>query len=89
MNPDEARELLDALILELTMYTGGLVAFYRLDDQVVRHLVRTLEIIRNRFLRRIEHGRPLDGSDDAHPGCRGPRFRAHPAIVEFLRSLRR
>ena len=82
----EARDLIDGLFEEEALVIGGLVAVYKMDDDLVWHLVRSLDVVRGRILRRIENGSP---ADEAEPAPRGPSLRPHPAIADFLRSLRR
>jgi len=80
------RELLDDVFEELALLVGGLVVYYGVRDDVVRNLVKTLDFVRGNSLRRIEEGSVVDKADQALPGS---TLRPHPAIEEFLLSLRR
>lgn len=82
----EARELLDEVLEELGLLVGGIVAYYGLRDDVVRHLVTTLEHLRRTFLQRIEEGSLPEG---AQPSPMETASGPHPAIAAFLLSLRR
>lgn len=81
----EARDLIRDLFEEEALLIGGLVAFYGFDDFVVRHLVKTLEYVRRTFLRRIEEGCP---PVEDEPSQYRSTLRPHPAIEEFLKSVR-
>ena len=83
---EEARELLDEVFEELALLIGGLVAYYGLRDDIVRNFVRTLDFVRDMLLRRIEEGIEVD---EAERTPSGSTLRPHPAIEEFLLSLRR
>ena len=82
----EARELIDDVFEEEALALGGLVALHGVDDQLVWRLVRNMDAVRTRALRRLEKREPgeLEGEAPA-----GPLPRPHPAIGEFLLSLRR
>ena len=80
----EARQLVDDLFEEEALVLGGIVAVHRVDDEIVWRLVKNLDAIRSKTLRRIE-GRSADGPG-ASACC---DLRPHPAIEDFLIKLRR
>jgi len=80
----EARQLINDLFEEEALVLGGLVAVHRLDDDLVWRLVKNLDAIRGRTLRRIE-GRSTENA--GFSGCCD--LRPHPAIQDFLIQLRR
>jgi hypothetical protein len=76
-----------ALILDLfeeeALVIGGLVALYHVDDGLVWRLVRSMDAIRGKFLRRLEDEEDLDKEP-----LREPYVCPHPAIEAFLSKLR-
>ena len=86
MDTEEQRQLIDYVFEELALLIGGLVAYYGVRDDVVRNLVKTLDFVRGNSLRRTEEGSVVDEADHALPGS---TLRPHPAIEEFLLSLRK
>jgi len=82
----EARELIDELFEEEALVIGGLVAVHDIEDDLVWRLVRNLDVIRSKALRRIEARESGDRNDTA---IRHPNLRPHPAIEDFLLKLRR
>lgn len=82
----EAKELINDLFEEEALVIGGLVAVYEMDDDLVWRLVKNLDVIRGKILRRLEDKAPADG-DELPP--RRPNLKPHPAIEDFLRSLRK
>ena len=80
----EVKDLINDLFEEEALVLGGLVALHEVDDDVVWRLVRSLDAIRRKFLRRLEE----KGPDDDGPPKR-PNLKPHPAIEDFLLSLRR
>ena len=81
----EARELITDLFEEEALLIGGLIAVHKVDDNLVWPLVKNLDVIRRKILRRLEDN---ELSDDAAVPLRRP-LRPHPAIEDFLRSLRK
>lgn len=85
MATDEVRQIIDDLFEEEALLIGGLAATHRLEDNLVWRLVKNLDVIRARFLRRIE-ARDTDG----HETATARRYLTpHPAIEDFLMSIRR
>lgn len=82
----EVRDLIDDLFEEEALVIGGLVAVHEMDDDLVWRLVKNLDVIRGKVLRRLDDKAPGDG-DGAPP--RRPNLKPHPAIEDFLLSLRR
>ena len=80
----EAKQLINDLFEEEALVIGGLVAVHRVDDEIIWRLVKNLDAIRSKTLRRIEGS----GADDAGSSvcC---DLRPHPAIEDFLIKLRR
>lgn len=82
----EAKELINDLFEEEALVIGGLVAVHEMDDDLVWRLVKNLDVIRGKVLRRLEDKAPADGEA---PPPRRPNLKSHPAIEDFLLSLRR
>ncbi len=82
----EARELINDLFEEEALLIGGLVAVHQIDDDLVWRLVKNLDVIRGKILRRLEDKAPADG--DSAP-ARRTNLKPHPAIEDFLLALRR
>jgi hypothetical protein len=82
----EAKELINNLFEEEALVIGGLVAVHNLDDDLVWRLVKNLDVIRGKILRRLEDKAAAD-RDNASPGR--PNLKPHPAIEDFLLTLRR
>jgi hypothetical protein len=81
----DAKDLIDNLFEEEALVIGGLVAVHDVDDDLVWQLMKNLDVIRRKVLRRLEDRAPVEG-DAAQP--RKPNLKAHPAIEHFLLSLR-
>jgi len=82
----EVRELITDLFEEEALVIGGLVAVHKIDDDLVWRLVKNLDVIRGKILRRLED-KALP--DDANMPPRRPHLKPHPAIEDFLLSLRK
>ncbi len=82
----EARELINNLFEEEALVIGGLVAVHEMDDDLIWRLVKNLDVIRAKVLRRLEDKTPADGDG---PSARRPNLKPHPAIEHFLIALRR
>lgn len=81
----EARMLIDDIFEEEALVIGGMVAMHEIDDDLVWRLIQNLDVIRGRALRRLHDE---DRADEA-PTSGEPNLRPHPAIQDFLLSLRR
>jgi hypothetical protein len=82
----EARELITDLFEEEALLIGGLVAVHKVDDDLVWRLVKSLDVLRGKFLRRLDD-REIDEESAAVVQRRN--LKPHPAIEDFLLSLRR
>jgi hypothetical protein len=82
----QVRDLVNDLFEEEVLVIGGLVAVHRVDDDLVWQLVKNLDLIRGKFLRRLAAPPRGDPNSSAR---RGPEVRPHPAIEDFLLALRR
>jgi hypothetical protein len=81
----EAKELINDLFEEEALVIGGLVAVHEVEDDLVWRLLKNLDAIRRKVLRRLEDKDPEDGGREAQR----PNLRPHPAIEQFLLGLRR
>lgn len=84
MTVRQVREIVDELFEQEALAIGGLIAVEDLDDDLVWRLIRTLDAIRSKALRRLD-----DGTEGRTEPERDLAVRPHPAVEEFLRSLRR
>lgn len=82
----EARELIDDLFEEEALVIGGIVAVHDIDDDLVWRLVRNLDVIRGKALRRLGD---KNGGAAAGEALRRPNLKPHPAIEDFLLKIRR
>jgi hypothetical protein len=82
----EARDLIADLFEEEALVIGGLVAVHAVDDDLVWRLVKSLDVIRGRILRRLEDEAPADRPESQ---LQKSNLKPHPAIEDFLLSLRR
>ena len=80
----EAKQLVDDLFEEEALVLGGIVAAHGEEDDLIWRLVRNLDAIRNKALRRIE-GRGVENTGSS--ACCD--LRPHPAIEDFLVKIRR
>ena len=76
--------LIRDLFEEQALALGGLVAVHDIKDDLVWRIVRNMDVIRSKTLRRLENA-DADESDAMNK----PNFVPHPAIEEFLAKLRR
>lgn len=82
----EVRDLINDLFEQEALVIGGLVAIHKVDDDLVWRLIRNIDAIRRKFLQRLEE---KDPDDDGGGPPRRPNLNPHPAIEEFLLSVRR
>ncbi len=82
----EVRDLITDLFEEEALIIGGLVAVHKVDDDLVWRLVKGLDVIRGKTLRRLEDE---ESGDQAGPQPHRANLKPHPAIEDFLLSLRR
>jgi hypothetical protein len=82
----EAKQLINDLFEEEALVLGGLVAVHQVDDDLVWRLVKNLDVIRGKALRRLD----ARDTQNAHGGVAArPDLKPHPAIEDFLFSIRR
>jgi len=82
----EARELIVDLFEEEALVLGGLVAVHEVEDDMVWRLVRNLDVICRKALRRLDAKNPSHGKGTPM-GQLDPK--PHPAIEDFLQRLQR
>lgn len=82
----KVQELINDLFEEEALVIGGLIAVHEVDDDLIWRLVKNLDVIRTKILRRLEDTAPV--IEESHP-ARRPNLKPHPAIEDFLRTLRR
>lgn len=86
ISKQEVKELIADLFEQQALVIGGLVAIHKVEDDVIWRLIRNLDVIRRRFLKRLEDKDP--GDDGGGPPKR-PNLKPHPAIEDFLLAIRR
>ena len=84
MTRTEVKELVNDVFEEEALLIGGLAAVHDVEDDLVWRLIRNLDVIRGKALRRIED---RDTAEELPE--RQPNLKPHPAIEEFLLKLRR
>lgn len=82
---EKVRELVDAVFEEEALALGGLIVLHDVEDDFIWGLVRSLDAIRLKALRRIEQEQGSGGETGPAVGS----VRPHPAIETFLADLRR
>ncbi|HAM34581.1 MAG TPA: hypothetical protein DEB40_03265 [Elusimicrobia bacterium] len=82
---EKARELVLDLFEEEALVIGGLAAVHGLDDDLVWRLMRNLDVILDKSLRRLESSEASPAKADRDAVNTKP----HPAIEDFLLKLRR
>ena len=82
----EAKNLIDDLFVEEALVIGGLVVIHKVEDDVIWRLIRNLDVIRRKYLRRLED---KDPDDEGGGPPRRSYLKPHPAIEDFLLTLRR
>ena len=81
----DATDMVNDLFEEEALIIGGLVAVHEMDDDLVWRLMKHLDVIRGKVLRRLEDQAP---PDEKTPSGR-PTLTPHPAVEDFLLALRR
>ena len=82
----EVRQFINDLFEEEALLIGGLVAVHHVDDDLVWRLVKNLDVIRRKTLRRVEAREGDGGNSDM---AVRPNLKRHPAIEDFLLNIRR
>lgn len=83
---EEARDLINDLFEEEALVIGGLIAVHDVHDDFIWRLVRNLDVIRGKVLRRLED-RTQPDVEEAQAGHN--KLKPHPAIEDFLLKVRR
>lgn len=83
---DDARALIKELFEEEALVIGGLAAVHDVDDDLVWRLMKNLDVIRAKAMRRLNDREPEPTED--RPATRA-KLKPHPAIEDFLLNLRR
>lgn len=83
---DEAKTLIRELFEEEALVIGGLVAVREMEDDLVWRLMKNLDVIRAKAMRRISAQYPEPA---ACKSATRPNLTPHPAIEAFLLNLRR
>lgn len=86
ISKEEAKEMVLELFEEEALVIGGLAAVHNLEDDLVWRLMKNMDVILAKTIKRLE-------AEDTPERTRGeaprPNTRPHPAIEEFLLKLRR
>jgi len=82
----EVKDLILDLFEEEALVIGGLVAVHKVEDDVIWRLVKNLDVIRRKVLRRLED---KETDDEGGGPPKRPNLKPHPAIEDFLLSIRR
>ena len=80
----EVEEIIRDLFEEEALAIGGLVALHDIEDDLVWRLVRSLDVIRGKALRRLDDWEPAEDESKSESLAK-----PHPAIEHFLFKLRR
>ena len=86
MLKEEVKDLILDFFEEEMLLIGGLVATHKIEDDVVWRLVKNLDVIHRKVLRRLDD---KDSDQEGGGPPRRPNLKPHPAIEDFLLSLRR
>ena len=78
VSKDTARSLIDGVFEEGALALGGLVALHPVEDELIWRVIRNMDVLRDRAMRRL----------DKVAEEPSPQERRHPAIDEFLAHLR-
>ena len=82
----EAREMILNLFEEEALIIGGLVAIHELEDDFVWRIMKNLDVILGKTIRRLDD---RDSIEDPKVKPGHPNPKPHPAIEDFLLKLRR
>ena len=82
----EAREMITEVFKETALVLGGLIAIHGVEDDLVWRFVKSLDAVHSKAIRRIDQRDAASGVASTESEC---RLRPHPAIEDFLLTLRR
>jgi len=85
---DEARDMVDEIFEEEALLIGGILAVHGMEDDLVWRLIRNLDVIRGRVLRKLDDREEDECDGDGSPEKR-INLKPHPAIQDFLLKIRR
>ena len=83
---DEARDMVDEIFEQEALLIGGILAVHGMEDDLVWRLIRNMDVIRGRVLRKLEE-REEDECDGVPE--KSINLKPHPAIQDFLLKIRR
>lgn len=82
---EKVRELVLDIFEEEALVVGGLAAVHGLEDDLVWRIMRNLDVILDKSLRRLDSSEGATGKTTRD----GLNTKPHPAIEDFLLKLRR
>ena len=85
LNREEVAKIVNEIFREEALFIGGILAVHGMNDDLVWKLIRNLDSIRRKSLRRLY--KRCEESGDT--GISSIDVRPHPAIQEFLLKIRR
>jgi len=94
---DEARDMVDEIFEQEALLIGGILAVHGMEDDLVWRLIRNLDVIRGRVMRKLDDREddecPEDILQDKRTCLRADTHRQvnlkpHPAIEDFLIKIR-
>jgi len=85
LSKEEVKNLVDDLFEEEALLVGGLAAVHGMGDDLVWRLMKSLDAIRRKVLRRLGDTGP---DDVCGMQPERPHLKPHPAVEEFLLKLR-
>jgi len=84
LSKTEVEDLICGLFEEEALVIGGMIALHGMEDSMVWRLMRNLDEIRRKTLKRLEDSFP----DKDETSKERPDMRLHPAVEEFLLRVR-
>lgn len=83
LSKTEVEDLICVLFEEEALVIGGMIAMHKMEDSMVWRLMRNLDEIRRKTMRRLEDRFPEKAETSERPD-----MRLHPAVEEFLLRVR-